>query len=1312
VGLTKIRAGQILNLDYKQSVRALSDTNVTLSGGAPLVVDGVSLLDIDRVLVNGQTDKKQNGIYRVLIPGTGSNGTWVRSSDANEDGEIEAGMIVMVTEGTVYKDTQWKLVSNDPIILGVTELIFEQNSAYAFGNIYANGTAVLANTVGDTLSITASNNISITGNATTKTVDIAVVASGSNSQIQYNVNGNLAASSKLTYIDGTGVFVNPGNVTANFFFGDGSGLTNIAAAAGTRIEFGTSNVALAEADGVANITVGGVANIVVVNTTGLVTFGNVTANNYVGYDGTIRLYGQEVVIVDDGSANAPGNLVATNLFVNTIRSDDSTFVEINDGLSTDEIIVAGNVSADYFLGNGALLTGIDTTLISNGNSLVQVISNGGNIIANVAGTNVMTISPELVEIDGNITANFVLGNGRFLSGIDTTLIANGNSLVRIVNANGNIEANVNGNNIVTIDSVGLTANGNLTSEYILANGRFLTGLTITSAFNNIIPGAEIPGDVETANSVPANTTGDLNLVGGPGIDISSDPANLKVIISAEPSEVDYDLVTQAANVTGDLGTITVMAGESINYGPIATYGGLFVSRGGITAGANITANLHITASGNISGAYVLGNGAFLTGIQTTLSGNTGEIQFNSSGNLASSPNLTFDNNTLTVTGNIEVGLVGSDLLPAADITYDLGNTNLRWRDLYLSGNTIYLGDGAQISANSTSITFTGPEGAEFIVTGNSAGNTTGEFGAVSATGNITANYFLGNGSQLTGINVGNVYVQSEYPANAVIGDIWIDSDTAIQYLYFNDGVTSQWAEMEAFQAFSAGGGGESNYSNANVAAYLPTYTGNLNSLTGNITTTANVDASYFIGNGSQLTGIQFGANVTVSGTAPASPSQGDIWIDTATGVQFIYFSDGDSNQWAEMEAATSISVTETPNLANISGNVIPSSDITYDLGNATNRWRDLYLSNSTIFLGEANISASGGNLILPDVIQIGNTTLDASSGNLALPEVIEATTIDSNTVIAVNVNANLGNFTSVIGNVTSTNVAANLVEANTVTVGNISISSDSITSADGTITIDPAAAGSSGLVIVAGNLQVTGTTTTVDSVTVTINDKDFNLANNAANASQADGGGIKVGPVGSEYATWLFDNSSNSWITTLGIQATANISAGNVSTAGILTVTGNANIGNIGSGIGVFTGNIDAANFNTTGAIAATSNITAGNISASQVTGNTVSDSKGDLRTVPAATKNEDYTLTLNDAGLYINSNANITVPNGVFSAGQSVTIFNRSEGNILLISDAGVTMYQVGTTNSGNRTLAQNGLATVFCTDANTFVITGGGLS
>jgi hypothetical protein len=79
------------------------------------------------VLVTAQNTASQNGLYYVATVGTGANGTWARTSDGNDNGEIEAGMIIMVTEGSIYADTQWKLITDNPIYIGSTALIFTQN---------------------------------------------------------------------------------------------------------------------------------------------------------------------------------------------------------------------------------------------------------------------------------------------------------------------------------------------------------------------------------------------------------------------------------------------------------------------------------------------------------------------------------------------------------------------------------------------------------------------------------------------------------------------------------------------------------------------------------------------------------------------------------------------------------------------------------------------------------------------------------------------------------------------------------------------------------------------------------------------------------------------------------------------------------------------------------------------------------------------------------------------------------------------------------------------------------------------------------
>lgn len=167
MGLTKPRASQIFDLDYKQATRVITVSNVNLTGGAPAVVDGVTLTAGDRVLVTGQTTGSENGLYAVSVVGVGSDGTWVRTSDGNDDGEIQAGMIVMVTEGTVYADTQWKLTTNDPIDIGVTSLNFVINILSDVGGANTQVQINDAGTLGGFSNFTfdkTTNVLSVTGN--------------------------------------------------------------------------------------------------------------------------------------------------------------------------------------------------------------------------------------------------------------------------------------------------------------------------------------------------------------------------------------------------------------------------------------------------------------------------------------------------------------------------------------------------------------------------------------------------------------------------------------------------------------------------------------------------------------------------------------------------------------------------------------------------------------------------------------------------------------------------------------------------------------------------------------------------------------------------------------------------------------------------------------------------------------------------------------------------------------------------------------------------------------------------------------------
>lgn len=111
-------AGELAKLDYKQSVRVATTGNITLSGAQ--IIDTVSVVAGDRVLVKHQTNAWLNGIYVV------ANGAWLRASDADASIEVTSELMVAVEEGSANGDTLWHLTTNAPIVLGTTPLTFAQ----------------------------------------------------------------------------------------------------------------------------------------------------------------------------------------------------------------------------------------------------------------------------------------------------------------------------------------------------------------------------------------------------------------------------------------------------------------------------------------------------------------------------------------------------------------------------------------------------------------------------------------------------------------------------------------------------------------------------------------------------------------------------------------------------------------------------------------------------------------------------------------------------------------------------------------------------------------------------------------------------------------------------------------------------------------------------------------------------------------------------------------------------------------------------------------------------------------------------------
>ena len=165
----------------------------------------------------------------------------------------------------------------------------------------------------------------------------------------------------------------------------------------------------------------------------------------------------------------------------------------------------------------------------------------------------------------------------------------------------------------------------------------------------------------------------------------------------------------------------------------------------------------------------------------------------------------------------------------------------------------------------------------------------------------------------------------------------------------------------------------------------------------------------------------------------------------------------------------------------------------------------------------------------------------------------------------------------------------------------------------------------------------------------------------------------------------------------------------NVATA--VTMSGDVTISNTGVA-SIATGVIVNADINASAAIAGSK--IAPDFGAQNVTTTgTVSDSKGNLRSIPQNVKTAAYTLVAADAGKHISiTTGGVTVPASVFSVGDAVTIYNNSGSSQTITQNGGVTLREGGTANTGNRTLAQYGLATILCVASSTFVITGAGVS
>ena len=740
-----------------------------------------------------------------------------------------------------------------------------------------------------------------------------------------------------------------GNVTATNFIGNGAGLTGITVTAGTQLVNGTSNVNVAlngnTTIGVAGVTRGtfssvgfdGVGNI---RNSGFISaVGDIVSNQNITATTELAAGGNANISLD---VNAGGNVVAGG-YINTSST-----------ISATGNITAG--SGSFFLGNGSQLTGITAvTTYGNANVATFLAAFGSNVISttgNITGSNINASTVQatgsgglsLKNSAGTTQASMGAGGGNNFAINVSTNINGANAQIDIspTGNSGHVHIKPTGtpsieiaptyvgsmNNMVignvtpaAVSATTVSATGNITGNYFLGNGSQLTGIATSSAANSatfltsstnaaafvsvdsaatqvVLPGTGIIG--YGGDGVDPNTFGSIDIV----------PAQTN-LANAYSALTFVNLANFAAN---PLNTVNVSNSSVLmGYDTFGTSKVLSVSAAGVQTnttisaagnveGANINTFGIVSSSGNVIGGNIITGGAVSAIGLISATGNVIGGNVSTGGNLSVAG---FGN----ITGNVIGGNINSQGVVSASGNIIGGN---------LSVTNIA---GTLTTATQTNITSLGTLNS-LAVSANIDGGNLRTAGQVSAGGNITGSFFLGNGSQLTGI--------------------------------------------------------ASSYGNANVAANLAAFANNPISTTGNITAGnlitsgsvgniigANyVTANYFVGNGSLLTSLPGGTSITNgTSTVAIGASGGNANISIG----------GTSN--VAVWATTGLTLT---GIASVTGNVIGGNVIgpSTSVGVGVKNYKD-YVATITY---ASTITPDAFNGSIQQVTLTGAVTMNAFGG--------------------------------------------------------------------------------------------------------------------------------------------------------------------------------------------------------------------------------------------------------------------------------------------------------------------------------------------
>jgi hypothetical protein len=370
------------------------------------------------------------------------------------------------------------------------------------------------------------------------------------------------------------------------------------------------------------------------------------------------------------------------------------------------------------------------------------------------------------------------------------------------------------------------------------------------------------------------------------------------------------------------------------------------------------------------------------------------------------------------------------------------------------------------------------------------------------------------------------------------------------------------------------------------------------------------------------------ANPIVMTVAPTTPYTNNAFV-TISGVTGANNSIVNGKSFY-VQVATNFSTTGNVSLYNETGgaNAVDGAGLVYDnpgnaiatavisgaggTGLAGGSTTSIQYNNSGIITGDANlvydfdnkILTLSGNANVANLNSIGSITSSTIVSNVSTgtpPITVSSTTRVNNLNVAY---SNVTDFTNITTATTGTfyPVLTNGLTGNTAQFANNAISFNALTGNLTTSLLNVVGNANVGNIGVTTAVITTGNITTINSGLMQNGNSNITITSNGNVSVTAAGGTTElvITSTGVNVAGTL-NVSGNANVGNLGtaglIAATGNVTGGNLTTGGALSVIGNANVGNLGTaGLLVATGNITGGNLTTGGALSVIGNANVGNL--------------------------------------------------------------------------------------------------------------------